>query len=1040
MPGPSFWYLHPHLTPNNRNLAVLNLIATIAALLLTFPHAWGQTTRVEKGQSIKAGLGTQKGLWWTLGIPDGLSSNLILSMLQDRQGYLWIGTRGGGLLRYDGEEFLLYTTVDGLAGNWISSLHQSRNGDLWIGTHDGLSRFDGKNFTSYTTADGLAGNWVIAIAEGPDGHIWIGTHDDGLSRFNGKNFITYTSADGLAGDKVFSLLIDRSGDLWIGTHNAGLSRFNGKDFITYTRADGLAGDGVLAIAESRHGDLWFGTVQNGVSRYDGSAFHNYSVEDGLANPAVSAIVEDREGNIWFGTNGGLNRFDGETFQTYTVRDGLGNNCVRALLQDREGHLWTGAFEGGISRYSGLRFTRFTAGDGLPGDGVETIHEDRDGNLWFGAREGMVRYDGQQNVGRRFQTITPAGILAHFGDGICAIAEDRSGNLWWGTWGYGLTRYDGRSLTQFTEVDGVPHRDVCSLLADRTGVLWIGTWGGGVARYDGDNITPLDARSGFKGSEVRAMIEARAGAIWLATDRGLVHYDGHEFIHFGTEEGLPADRINALLEDRDGHLWIGTASGLSRYDGATFQNFTIADGLAHSTVLSLCEADDGHLWIGTQGGGVNRFDGRHFQTLTHFDGLSHDMIWDIHQGRDGYIWFATNGGLTRYHPQLDPPPVSITDVISDRRHGPISQIDLSPPNNHLTFEFRALTFSPRLGTALFRYKLDGFEQTWKTTRARQAEYRDLPTGTYSFQVQAIDQDLNYSSHPARVQIEVHPPYESTAWITALALAIGLIIWQTGRIVHRDRKLQKANRQLLEKGAQLEQANQDVQQATEAKSAFLASMSHELRTPMNSIINFSALILENVYGDIPEDLRDAVEEIDTNSDHLLQLINDILDLSKVEAGSMELQLSDCVPEACIDMAVAAMENQAAEKNLALHRHVEADLPILQADERRLTQQVLVNLLRNAIKFTAEGEIRVGARWEEDHILFWVSDTGIGIPQEEQELIFETFHQIGSSLTHQVEGTGLGLAIARQFVELHGGRIWVNSEVGRGSTFFFTISVHS
>jgi signal transduction histidine kinase len=268
-------------------------------------------------------------------------------------------------------------------------------------------------------------------------------------------------------------------------------------------------------------------------------------------------------------------------------------------------------------------------------------------------------------------------------------------------------------------------------------------------------------------------------------------------------------------------------------------------------------------------------------------------------------------------------------------------------------------------------------------------------------------------------------------------------KAGCPIDEDRKLH-ADTQLLQQrimtlsriNRKLKQEHRKLLRITEAKCAFLANISHELRTPMNSIINFSALILENIYGDIPDDLRDAVEEIDTNSDHLLHLINDILDLSKIEAGSMELQLSDCLPEACIDIAVAAMEHQVAEKDLTLHRDIEADLPILQADERRLIQQVLGNLLRNAVKFTVEGEIRVGARRENDHVLFWVSDPGIGIPQEEQERIFETFHQIDGTLTRQVEGTGLGLAIARQFVELHGGRIWVESQVGRGSTFFFTI----
>jgi two-component system, sensor histidine kinase LadS len=244
------------------------------------------------------------------------------------------------------------------------------------------------------------------------------------------------------------------------------------------------------------------------------------------------------------------------------------------------------------------------------------------------------------------------------------------------------------------------------------------------------------------------------------------------------------------------------------------------------------------------------------------------------------------------------------------------------------------------------------------------------------------------------------------------------------------------QLRREKERQEAARQEAQKANHAKSTFLASMSHELRTPMNSIINFSSLILEGIYGDIPDDLRDAVEEIDTNSDALLALINDVLDISKIEAGSMELQLAECLPESCIDTAATFLEHQASGKGLQLIREVDADLPILWADERRLTQHVLINLLKNAIKFTRAGEVRVGVRRQEDQVLFWVADTGIGIPPEEREWIFETFHQVDDTLTRKTEGTGLGLAIARSFVELHGGRIWVESQEGRGSTFFFTI----
>jgi signal transduction histidine kinase len=277
------------------------------------------------------------------------------------------------------------------------------------------------------------------------------------------------------------------------------------------------------------------------------------------------------------------------------------------------------------------------------------------------------------------------------------------------------------------------------------------------------------------------------------------------------------------------------------------------------------------------------------------------------------------------------------------------------------------------------------------------------------------------------------------------SVAITAMEPGRYNQRDVDLVSAFADALSLGftrfldfQRLEQQNRALEAASRVKSEFLANMSHELRTPMNSIINFSSLILEGVYGEIPEDLRDAVEEIDRNSGNLLALINDILDISKIEAGAMQLQLARCAPEGFVETALAAMERKAEEKGLELVGEVQGELPLVMADERRITLHVLVNLVKNAIKFTREGQVRVGAKRTGDEVLFWVADTGIGIPKEEQERIFETFHQVDSSITREAEGTGLGLAIARKFVELHGGRIWVESEPGKGSTFWFTLPV--
>jgi GAF domain-containing protein/HAMP domain-containing protein len=240
-----------------------------------------------------------------------------------------------------------------------------------------------------------------------------------------------------------------------------------------------------------------------------------------------------------------------------------------------------------------------------------------------------------------------------------------------------------------------------------------------------------------------------------------------------------------------------------------------------------------------------------------------------------------------------------------------------------------------------------------------------------------------------------------------------------------------REIEEKGRQLESASKH-------KSEFLANMSHELRTPLNAILGYTELILDNIYGDVSEKVRDVLIRLEKSGRHLLGLINDVLDLSKIEAGQLTLALADYSMKEVVQTVFTAVESLAAEKHLALKVSVPPDMPLGHGDERRITQ-VLLNLVGNAIKFTEAGEVRVEVGAPDDTFLVSVADTGPGIAPADQERIFEEFHQVDSSSTRKKGGTGLGLSIAKRIIEMHGGRIWVESSPGRGSTFWFRLPIH-
>jgi signal transduction histidine kinase len=239
-------------------------------------------------------------------------------------------------------------------------------------------------------------------------------------------------------------------------------------------------------------------------------------------------------------------------------------------------------------------------------------------------------------------------------------------------------------------------------------------------------------------------------------------------------------------------------------------------------------------------------------------------------------------------------------------------------------------------------------------------------------------------------------------------------------------------------EIEDKSRQLQVASQHKSEFLANMSHELRTPLNAILGFSEVLAERMFGEVNEKQAEYLNDILESGRHLLSLINDILDLSKIEAGRMELEPTDFDLPGAIENTLILVRERAQRRGITLGRAVDGHLGKIHADERKV-KQVLLNLLSNALKFTPEGgkiDVRAGMRDGVAEIS--VSDTGVGIAPEDQEAVFEEFRQVGTA-SKKVEGTGLGLAISRKFIELHGGRIWVTSQPGKGSTFTFTLPLH-
>ena len=555
---------------------------------------------------------------------------------------------------------------------------------------------------------------------------------------------------------MWSMLEDRFGHLWFGTGDwyatvGGASRYDGEGFTNFTTQDGLAGDKVLAMLEDRSGHLWFGTDE-GVSRYDGEGFTNFTTQDGLANDWTMDILEDEEGNIWFGCWGGVSRYSGNQFATYTTRNGVGGNAICAILEDRDRDLWIGTWGGGLSRYDGGHFTTYTTDDGLISNDIWSLLQDREGNIWYGTREGIGWFDGSG-----FQNLRAVNECIKYT--VSCMLEDRRGNLWIGTVdpltreGDGLLKYDGKSCTLFTAEDGLPSRRVTAIHEDEDGHLWIGT------------------------------------------SQGVARYDGEEFTVFTREDGLASNNITSIIQDSEGDLWFGAYGGISRYDGKRFVTVGTRDDLHDDQITFLLQDRDGDLWFATWGGGIGQYDGTVFQSLLRRDGLADNQVRCLLEDSERTMWIGTDGGVTCFRPTRSEPAVRIIDVLSEGRHGPVSELSIPSTRSYVSFEFSARSFKTRPEQLIFIYRLENYQEQWQQTRERRVEYTDLPHGDYVFQVRVVDRDLAYSAKPAEVRLDVHPPYVRIALAGGTGAALLVILLVSGYALRRRRDLHRAERALL-----------------------------------------------------------------------------------------------------------------------------------------------------------------------------------------------------------------------------------------------------
>ncbi|MCF8368504.1 MAG: response regulator [Bacteroidales bacterium] len=1020
-------------------------------------------------------------------LEDGLPQASVSSIYQDADRNMWFGTQGG-VCKYNGNTFVNMDTRNGLSGNHVHSIFQDSERRIWLGhRYKGLSLIIDKEIIAIPVSE----KQISSIAEDKQGNIWVGTNGKGIfilpknSNPSIENFIRLSARIENLHSNINDILVTREFEVLVASDK-------GISFITFdkdlekfeieninTDNSDLPFERIMALLQGKNQEIWMLGL-NGIAKY----LSLYEVESSKPiyfrfPPEMHSVYKhnmaiDNEGTLWGVYDYGLFRINDGKLQAGFEGPGYKSYPTEKVFADCEGNIWFGTTGRGVFKYPGDKFMLFDNESGLSNNFVLTIIEDNLGRKWFGTEAGICIYDNG-----KYSYLTKSNGLPD--NSVDVIFQDSRDNIWIGYYTEGpLVRYNPKTkkFRYLTEEDGLSTTSVITINEDKNGNIWFGTLSNGISKYTypqngiAEKFTPYTLSDGISGTDIWIIHTDRTGNLWFGTDKsGLMKYDGNRFVTYNASDGLTNLCCGAITNDSENNLWIATiGGGVFKFDGEHFTNFTTSDGLSSDSPFSIICDNKDNVWVGTNSGidkfeyGTSSF--KHYGKDEGFLGIENNQN-AILKDQEGIIWFGTMNGVVRFDPSKDtenklPPNIVLKNIrlyYNDfdykdftKEFDPITHIPINMvfnyKQNHLTFEFDGITHIAPAKVA-YQYKLKGFDEDWNPlTKSNIATYTNIPPGEYQFLVKSKNGDNYWNEHPLAFSFIIKPPIWQETWfrIAAVIFFAGLIYlifwWRLKSIKDQKIKLQKlVDEKTIELKKEAEErkiAQVKAEQADTLKTAFLANMSHEIRTPVNAIVGFADLLKDKNLSD--EDKNVYIEYITTGGKTLLNLINDIIDISKIESGQVNIAKEPCNVEVLFTELYYTFNEIIKKKgksDIELRiANTDYNQLILNADPYRL-KQILSNLIGNAIKFTMDGFIEFGYSIDNtSQVTFFVKDTGIGIPEDKQHVIFQRFRQVEESYTRNFEGTGLGLSISQKLTHLMKGKMWVESASGEGSTFYFTL----
>ena len=1040
-----------------------------------------------------------------------LSNSLINAVYQDRKGFIWIATENG-LNKFDGTRFSIYrhnaTDSTSLKNNYVRTLFEDSRGNFWIGCINGLQRYDRAtdNFHELfiSRKDGRKNPHITSIIERRNGDLWIATSGQGAislkKNSNPASFHIETELTDRIGSNYLNVIFEDSRqNLWIATEEKGLYRYSpeSKELKSYKAPYHIAGDDVSAICEDAHGQIFVGTLTKGLFRLSSRQEGNFEpvLYQNRMNLNIRTLIIDTRGKLIIGT-------DGEGVKEYQPQQDIivdseinagpfdfSKSKVHSLIEDKDHNLWLGIFQKGLILVPGIsnKFDYYgyksIHNNTIGSSCVMAIHTDEQATIWIGTdNDGLYAINDQ---GKQLRHYThQAGNPQSVPGTILCLYEDSNQELWLGSYFDGLARMnkqtgtcqDATSLLQGNLNAGKPK--VSCIIEDKNKNLWVGTYGSGLYKINlpTQHVTYYESTRNenddwsinrLPNDWISYLLEDREGMIWIGTYKGLavLNPQTDNFINYKKQNNLlPGYVVYSLLESSNGEIWAGTSEGLVclNKDRLTPVLFTTADGLPSDIICGLAEDEKKNIWISTHQG-ISKLNPPEKKFINYYagDGLQGNEFTRtaVFKDKRGKIFFGGTNGVTAFYPQditeikkemnvlitgfhVANRPVKKGDksgnnVITDTAVMDTEQFTLAYNENTFSIDFSVLEFS-NPDRISYQYKIKELGDEWISTQpgTNRVTYSSLKPGKYTFSVQA--RDHNNFSNIRTVTIAITPPWYQTWWAKVIWGCLGalLIYALTMYILSRIRHRQEVMRQ------------KHMEQINEAKLQFFINISHEIRTPMTLIIS----PLEKLLAEHSEK-QPVYLMIYRNAQRILRLINQLMDIRKLDKGQMHLKFRETDIVGFINDLMQTFNYQAQKKNITFTFEKElegADSLKVWIDLNNF-DKVLMNVLSNAFKYTHEGgNIEVSLKTGhndayrgalKDYFEIDITDNGIGIDKNKIEQIFERFYQIDNDMTQSNFGTGIGLHLSRSLVELHHGIIKAeNREDGQGTRFIIRLPLGS